>query len=301
MHLATIGAPGSLPEGWAAGRRVGPTSSVAAPRRLSGLTMIDLHCHILPGLDDGPADAPTALDMLRAYEADGVDTVVATPHLRSDFPDVVPTEIAGRCVVLEDAGAEAGTHVQVVPGGELSLTWALGASDAELHAASLDGLGADLLIETPPNALGSATHEALFEIGLRGYRITLAHPELSPSFQRAPERLARLVDKGILLQVTASALQRSPRKSASASLAQALVRDGLCAAVASDAHSPGPWRAPELVRGVAAAARLTSPAQAEWLVRDAPDAILAGEPLPALPSAPATPRGRSWLRRRAGV
>jgi len=263
--------------------------------------MIDLHCHILPGLDDGPADDLTALDMLRAYEADGVETVVATPHLRTDFPDIVPAEIAGRSLALEDAGTRDGLCTQVVPGGEVALSWAFNASDDDLRAASLDGLGKDLLIETPPNALGSGVAEALFEVALRGYRLTLAHPELSPSFQRCPERLARLVHRGVLLQVTSSALQRSARKSASASLAQALVREGLCAAIASDAHSAGPWRPPELTRGVAAAARLATPAFAEWLVRDAPDAILAGEPLPLPPEAPATPRGRSWLRRRAGV
>jgi protein-tyrosine phosphatase len=105
----------------------------------------------------------------------------------------------------------------------------------------------------------------------------------------------------VLLQVTASALLRAPRRSASASLAHALVRSGLATVVASDAHSPGPWRPPELGRAVVAAARIADPSRAEWLVQDAPEAILAGAPLPPLPSAAPTPRGRTWLRRRAGV
>jgi len=261
--------------------------------------MIDLHCHVLPGLDDGPADHESTVAMLAAYAADGVETVVATPHLRFDFPDVRPAAIADLCEGLAGAAAEAG--VQLVAGGEVALTWGLSVSADDLRAASLDGLGRDLLVETPPNPLSWSVSQSLFHLQMRGCRLTLAHPELSSSFQKAPDRLATLVDQGTLLQVTASSLMRSPRRSRSAALAQALVRDGLCAAIASDAHSPGPWRPPELGRAVVAAARISTPAQAEWLVVDGPDAILAGEPLPPLPTAPPTARGRSWLRRRAGV
>ncbi len=94
---------------------------------------------------------------------------------------------------------------------------------------------------------------------------------------------------------------RPARRSASASLAQSLVRDGLVCALASDAHSGGPWRPPELARAVLAAARFCTPAQAEWLVLDGPDAILAGEPIPPRPHARATPLGRAWLRRHVGA
>lgn len=261
--------------------------------------MIDLHCHVLPGIDDGPTDFESAAAMLQAYAADGVETVVATPHLRSDFPDVVPAQVAEHCDALADAAAHAG--VQLVPGGEVALSWAVAASDEELRAVSLDGLGRDLLIETPPNPLSFGVEEALFSIGIRGYRLTLAHPELSSSFQRHPHKLAGLVDRGLLLQVTAGALLREPRRSGSAALAHALVREGLCAAIASDAHSPGPWRPPELGAAVSVAGRIAGTARAEWLVVDAPDAILAGEPLPPVPGAPPTPRGRTWLRRRTGV
>ena len=263
--------------------------------------MIDLHCHVLPGIDDGPADLPTAVAMLHAYAADGVDTVVATPHLRSDFPEVRPDELAARCEGLEAAALAEGLSIQVVPGGEVALGWALGASDADLRTVSLDQQGRDLLVETPANPLSFGVQESLFALALRGYRLTLAHPELSTSFQKHPHKLAALADKGFLLQVTASALSRSPRKSSSAALAHALVREGRCHVIAADAHSPGPWRPPELSRAALVAARLASPARAEWLTVDVPDAILAGEPLPALPAASPTPRGLSRLRRGATV
>ncbi|MBA2517042.1 MAG: hypothetical protein H0V22_06955 [Solirubrobacterales bacterium] len=85
--------------------------------------------------------------MLRAYAADGVDTVVATPHLRTDFPAVVPAEIAGRCEAVGSAAAAGDNHVRIAAGGEGSLTWALDASDGDLRAVSLDGLGRDLLTQ----------------------------------------------------------------------------------------------------------------------------------------------------------
>ena len=263
--------------------------------------MIDLHCHLLPGIDDGAVGLAHAVDMLHAYAEDGVETVVATPHLRGDFPAVIPAELAGRCEAVRMAAAIDGNDLRIVPGGEVSLTWALDASDDELRAVSLDGLGRDLLIETPPSPMAPGVDRALFAVALRGYRVTLAHPELSRSFQRAPQALAELVRRGVLLQITSSSLQRPTRSSGSATLAHGLVREGLCSAIASDAHSPGPWRPPELARGVLAAARTAGPARAEWLVTDAPAAILAGDPLPPLPSEAPTPRGRSWLRRRVGV
>lgn len=261
--------------------------------------MIDLHSHVLPGIDDGPADQAASIAMMHAYAADGVDTVVATPHLRADFPAVHPAEIADRCRAVETAAE--GIAVRIAAGGEVSLTWALDASDEDLRAVSLDQRGRDLLIETPPNPLGPGVEDALFSVAVRGYRLTLAHPELSQSFHRRPDRLAEFAGRGILLQVTSSALQRSPRRAKSAALAHAIVRGGLCSAIASDAHSPGPWRPPELAAGVTAAARISNPARAEWLVTDAPAAILAGDPLPPLPSVLPTPRGRAWLHRRTGV
>lgn len=262
--------------------------------------MIDLHCHVLPGIDDGPPDLAGAVAMLRAYAADGVTTVAATPHLREDFPAVRPRELAARCAQLDAAGLADGLAVRVVPGGEVALGWALRASDDDLAAVSLGAAGRDLLVETPANPLGPGIAESLEVIARRGYRITLAHPEVSRYFQREPERLLALTERGVLLQITAGALFRSPRTSASAALAHRLIREGRAAAVAADAHSPGPWRPPGLARAAAAAARIATPAQAEWLTLHAPEAILAGQPLPPLPAAaPAARARRRRLRRQA--
>lgn len=259
--------------------------------------MIDLHCHVLPGLDDGPLGSDASLAMLRVLEADGVQTVVATPHLRADYPNVVASELADRCRALRAQAAEAGCAIGVAAGGEVDIDWALNAAPGDLRAVSLRGAGTDLLLETPHGRLPAGFEDSVVALTHSGFRVTLAHPELNPVLQRAPERLGGLVRAGVLLQVSARSLLRDDRRSRSAALARHLVRDGLCHVLATDAHSAGPWRAPDLSRGVLAAAQLAG-ARAEWMVTDAPAAILAGAPLPAAPATAPSPRGLAWLRRR---
>jgi len=108
------------------------------------------------------------------------------------------------------------------------------------------------------------------------------------------------VAAGILVQVTARSLLKSPRRSRSSALAWSLVREGLCHVLASDAHSGAAWRPPELTPAVAAAAREVG-ARAEWMSGAAPAAVLAGAPLPEPPRVTAAPRGLARLRRRAAA
>ncbi len=260
--------------------------------------VIDLHSHVLPGIDDGPADQDGSLALIRAAAADGTDTLAATPHLRHDFPSVHLREIASRCVSLNQS-LPADLEVTVVPGGEVDLIWAQNASVDELRLASYWQRGTDLLIETPYGPLATGFEELLFRISLQGFRILLAHPERNSTFQGDPARLAALVERGVLVQVTAASLAASEKHSRSRRLALSLIEEGLAHVIASDAHSAGSMRAP-LSAGVAAAARV-APARAEWMVSDAPAAVLAGEPLPAPPQERSAPR-RGLLRRlrRAG-
>lgn len=98
--------------------------------------MVDLHTHILPGIDDGPADMDGSLVLARELAAEGVETVAATPHLRGDHPGVVVGELAARTAALGERLAEAGVPLAVVPAAEVSLEWAQEATDAELGLAS---------------------------------------------------------------------------------------------------------------------------------------------------------------------
>jgi protein-tyrosine phosphatase len=255
--------------------------------------VIDLHCHILPGIDDGPAEMSGSVELADAMAAAGVRTVAATPHVRPDFPGVRPAELADRVASLAAAAAPS---VSLVQAGEVDVFWAAHASDDELRTVSYGTNGTDLLIETPYGSLPPIFEDTLFRVTARGYRVLLAHPERCPDFRAHPARLSALVARGALLQVTASALVGRVPRSGMRRFAADLVRERVAHVIASDAHRAGSGRAlvPE---GVAAASRLAGP-YAEWMATDAPAAILAGEPLPTPPSG----RGRPGfpVRRRFG-
>jgi protein-tyrosine phosphatase len=252
---------------------------------------IDLHAHVLPGIDDGPPDLDESLAMLSAAAASGITTIAATPHLRADFPDVHVGELANRCAELRAAIMRAGLEIGLVSGAEVSLVWALEASDDELRLATYDQRGSDLLIETPTvNAVGLGM--LLYDLRAKGLRITLAHPERSAEFQRDPARLGELVSQGVLLQVNADSLLDDRRGSSDGKLGRQLCADGLAHALASDGHRSTSWRpVTRLARGAEAATALVGVERAQWMLQAAPAAIIAGS---KLPDPPAIVAHRRW-------
>lgn len=256
--------------------------------------MIDLHCHLLPGIDDGPVTLEDSIELARALATDGVGVVAATPHVRPDHPEVVPGELAGRCAELREALVTYGIALEVVPGGELDLARGLEASDDELRLVSFGQRGDYLLVETPYGGLSSLFERQLFEFELRGFRVVLAHPERNPTFQEDPDRLSTLVSRGVLLQVTAGSLLRRDRRSPTTRMARALVGRGLAHVLASDAHGPSISR-PPMSHGLQVARDLAG-ARADRMVTDTPAAILAGR----RPPVPSPPRRRRGLPGRLG-
>lgn len=244
--------------------------------------MIDLHCHILPAIDDGPADVRGSLALAAAAQRDGIQIVAATPHLREDHPGVRPDELADRCTELGGEVAAAGIALSVVPGGEVDVIWAQRADPAQLRLASYGQRGSDLLLETPYGPLAPSFEASIERLWSLRYRVLLAHPERNRSFQRAPDRLAALVARGLLVQVTAGSLTSDKRRSASRALARHLVAAGLAHVLASDAHTGTGFRRPNLSAG-AAAADAISPELGRWMVVDCPLAVLAGAPLTPRP------------------
>ncbi|MGO9957815.1 MAG: tyrosine-protein phosphatase [Solirubrobacteraceae bacterium] len=259
--------------------------------------LVDIHAHVLPGIDDGPSDSGEALEMLRAAHASGITVLAATPHLRSDFPHVNVRRLAESCADMRRRISEEKLPLELVSGAEVSVVWALEASAEELALASFGQQATDLLIETP-TAGTAGLEELLYRLRARAYRITLAHPERSPDFQRNPVALARLVEQGILLQVNAQTLLGNERRSRSSSLGARLCRGGLVHAIASDAHRATSWRPMTLLpEAVEAAASLVGPERARWMSSDAPAAIVAGRDLPEPPAVVVRRRRfRRWSR-----
>lgn len=224
----------------------------------------------------------------------GLRTIVATPHIREDYPFDLD-EIPRRVREVEDAFAAAGVAVAVRAGGEVSLATASELSDDELRRVALGG-GPYLLVESPYTTATDMLENEIFNLQLRGFRVVLAHPERSPSFLADIERLAAVVERGALCSVTAASMagrfgrtvQRFTRE---------MFRAGLVHDVASDAHDPE-RRPPILTAGfeVLDADLRGLAAQASWYTEDVPGAVLAGGDLPPQP-APPSARRRLRLRR----
>jgi protein-tyrosine phosphatase len=247
--------------------------------------MIDLHTHVLPGIDDGPQDMVGSVAMAEVAAASGTRTLVATPHVRDDHPRVVIAEIQERAREVNRRVRDYGIDVFVVPGAEVALSSALALSDQELESITLGGNGRDLLIETPFEGIPSVFETLLAQLAGRGFRITLAHPELNPTFQREPARLGAIAAAGTHLQITSASIAQ--RRTPARRLAQLALEEGWATVIASDAHS-AEWRRPDLGPGLDAARRTLPHMEREldWMVSIAPLAIVQGVELPPRP-----PRG----------
>jgi protein-tyrosine phosphatase len=253
--------------------------------------VIDLHCHILPALDDGPTDLEGSLELARALVAAGIDRVAATPHIREDHP-FDPREVPPRVESLNGELRGAGVALDVVPGGEVALSMAPELTDDVLAALCLGG-GPYLLVESPYTHATDLLERDLFALQVRGFRPILAHPERSPSFLSDRDRLADLVDRGMLCSITASSMTgrfgRTVRR-----FTIDLFRAGLVHGVATDAHDPVS-RVPDLLAGFRAVeADLPGALKASaWFTRDAPAAVLAGE---EVTDPPRLRSGAGWMR-----
>jgi protein-tyrosine phosphatase len=257
--------------------------------------LVDIHTHLLPGIDDGPSSLEKAVEMVRVAWTAGATTLAATPHLRPDFPLVHVREIADRCHAMRQSLEGAGIHAEIVSGAEVSVVWALEASDEQRLLASYGQKGQDLLIETPSDV--TMLDRLLYPLLSSGFRITLAHPSRSVEFQREPKRMERLKEQGVLLQVNAESLL-APRTSPVRKTAEYLCRSGLGDVIASDGHRAASWRpVTSLGAAVEAASLIVGRERAEWMASSAPRAVLDGNPLPEPP--PLSGRRRSpfaWRR-----
>jgi protein-tyrosine phosphatase len=246
--------------------------------------VIDLHSHILPGLDDGARTLEEARELARQAAADGVTVVAATPHVRADYP-TRPEEMEVRVEQVRRDFAEQGIGIDVLHGAEIALDMLDRFETSELRRFSLGQGGRYLVLEFPYQGWPLGLTERVFSLQLDSFVPVIAHPERNSQVQADPARLGAAVRAGALVQLTAASLDgrlgRAPRKAG-----ERLLELGLAHLLASDAHAPEVREA-----GLGAAARsLRDPRLARYLTVEAPAAMVAGEPVPAPP-----PRRRRGL------
>lgn len=258
-------------------------------------TMIDIHCHLLPGLDDGPRNMEEALSMARMAVADGTRGVICTPHWH---PLIWPNERTGisqAVAILRNRLKAEGIPLRVWAGSELSL-------DAELEDRLAGGRlgtlndGKWVLLELPGAFLPPGIEDFLWLLRQRGHEVVLAHPERYAYIQQDPARLHAWVEMGAAVQITASSLlgRLGPEV---ASLCRVLLEHRLVHFLASDGHGIRSRR-PVLGEASRVAAEVAGGPSARRLVADHPEAVVRGEPLDLRDYAPqALPRKkRPWFK-----
>jgi len=233
--------------------------------------MIDVHCHILPGIDDdGPPRLEDVLAMARIAAADGIEKIIATPHVKETVHP--PERILDLVASFNGVLTQNGIPLEVLPGAEIGSM-----IDASiLRAYTLNGTGY-VLLEFPHSHLPQNAPEIVFNAVLAGLMPIVPHPERNPSVVRRPQLVAELVETGALVQVTADSLVGGFGPEARA-CSIFLLEQGLVHFLATDAHSPT-WRQPRLSQGVRAASRIIGDTAARRLVEDNPARVLAGKAL----------------------
>ncbi|MEW6698379.1 MAG: tyrosine-protein phosphatase [Bacillota bacterium] len=237
--------------------------------------MIDLHCHILPGLDDGPPGIETSLELARAAVNEGIHTIAATPHC---IPEVFFNE---RQAVLEAVAEFQGRldaeHVplKIAPGMEVHLTLDLAERITKGSVLTLNDAGKYILLEFPMNTVPRYAEQVIFELMLKGIKPIIAHPERNREIIENPNLLYGFMEKGCLIQVTAGSLTGK-----FGSRVQQRTRDfvqlGWVDFIASDAHDP--LRRPFMLKEAWAAAKdIIGEERANVLVLGNPQKVLMGE------------------------
>jgi protein-tyrosine phosphatase len=247
--------------------------------------LIDLHSHVLPGLDDGAADLEDSLAICRAAAEQGIEVLAATPHVRDDYP-TSPQQMEEALARVQEA---VGDLIRVVPGGELDLA-ELGRPREELIRFALAGNPSYLLVETPYTGWPLDFDERLFRLHLAGMTPVLAHPERNGEVQARPELLESIVGGGTLVQLTAASIDGRVGRNARA-CAFTLLERRLAHLIASDAHTAE-------VRAIGmqeAVALIGDPELASWLTDGVPRAILDGTRVPPRPES-SRPRRRFFRR-----
>lgn len=260
--------------------------------------MVDIHCHILPGIDDGPVSLNEALDMCRAAAADGLKKIVATPHFRPGTYEFTGRKVLDSISLLEAALRDESIGLRILPGAEIAVSPEMPAY-LKSHHLTINNTGRYFLAELPLMSALPNWDVFLLSMLPLGFIPIIAHPERNDWFMNHPGALASVVDRGILVQITAMSVVGGFGLEVR-DFSAFLLRHDLVHVIASDAHSAD-FRRPILSEAAALAAELVGQETAEALVMSSPEAIIAGKdikvPGPAEHGPSAKGRSRKWFGR----
>lgn len=232
--------------------------------------MIDIHCHILPGIDDGAKSFDESVAMAKMAAADGITAIVATPHLNEKLYDSL--EVSRRVSYLKHLLRLEKIPITILCGGDISVIF----KPSQVEGFTINDTEY-LLAEFPHTHLPSNASEILQQYVVNGYKPIITHPERNPTIRARPHMLSELLGEHIHVQITAGSLTGDFGWE-SQSCAEHLLRAGMVDVIATDAHSHS-FRKPQLSAGLKAAARIVGAEAAQRMVFGTPAKIIAGLPL----------------------
>lgn len=232
--------------------------------------MIDLHNHLLPGIDDGSPDLETALELARMAVAGGITHMVCTPHIHPGRYDNTPATIAKALAEFRQGLSQHGINLKVSAAAEVRFGMEI---MMNIASASVPFLGQwqgknVMLLEFPHGEMPFGAEKLTQWLIQRNVLPMIAHPERNKGLMKQPSRLKPFLDQGCLLQVTASSVSGDFGEPAQ-ELAEQLLEAGHVTILASDAHNLK-HRPPVLLRGLEAAAKIVGDQAAETLVKQTP-------------------------------
>ncbi|MHB1389936.1 MAG: tyrosine-protein phosphatase [Thermoleophilia bacterium] len=197
------------------------------------MRLIDIHCHILPGMDDGPSELALSLAMARVAAADGIGKIVVTPHVIEGLYDAHERDM--RITQLSRAMAREGIAIKLYAGAEVPMSMCLSEGAEFLGELSLAG-SRYLLMETADTTYDQLAR-AIHQVRLNGLYPILAHPERVTFIKEQPSNLEKITAQGyVYCQITAASIEGKFGKS-TYKCAMSLLKLGLVHLVASDGHS----------------------------------------------------------------
>lgn len=256
--------------------------------------MIDLHTHLLPGIDDGAKTLTDSLAMARLAVQDGIDVMACTPHIYPGMYTNDGPDIARRCQALQAELDHEGIALRLVVGADVHLVPGLLAGLRTGQVPTLHG-SRYFLLEPSHTSPPPRFEDLVFDLGASGYTPIITHPERLTWVEGHYPAFLRLIEQGAWMQVTAGALTGlfGPRAKY---WGERFVGEGHTHILASDAHSTG-RRKPHMSEALAVAERLLGTAEAQRLVRQRPQAVLDNAPPDQYPlPQQLTPKATGWDR-----
>lgn len=236
--------------------------------------MIDLHCHILPGLDDGPSSVEEALEMCRIAVEDGIRTIVATPHMLNGMFQVDRQAVLESVQGLSRNLRKEAIPLQILAGADVHLDQSVPACLARGELVTVADLGRHLLLELPQDIVPEGAAELLFQIQLKGVTPIITHPERNVAIQQNPSILHDLIRAGSLTQITAGSLT-GDFGSRARRCSLRLLTSGTVHLVSTDAHNTG-RRPPRLSEARKVVEEEAGREEAERVFQERPARILEG-------------------------